>query len=97
MRRLFKVEIFLVFFSYLWIEVQGVPTPDLASFIKVMRELTKDGTRKHIYVLSQNLRDCFSFTKPDLVILDYRLDPLRIFEFDKENLDWVEVEKEDKR
>lgn len=71
-------------------EVSGMETPNLDAFISAVQQLLKK-QQKHIYVLSRNLRNYRTCTKPKPIILDLKFNPLRVFEYSEKDLNWVEV------
>jgi len=72
-------------------EISGFPTPNLEAFITAVKHLLAT-QKRHINVLSRNLRDYRTCLKPKPVILDLKFSPLRVFEYSETQLNWVEVE-----
>lgn len=68
-------------------EVNGVPTPDLKSFIEAVRPLRHD---QKIYVLLANKRSYRSSTGAQKVTLDIKVQPLRVLKHNDDTLDWDE-------
>jgi S1-C subfamily serine protease len=72
-------------------EISGYPTPNLDAFVAAVKNLLA-AQKRHINVLSRNLRDYRTCLKPKPVILDLKFSPLRVFEYSPTQLNWVEVE-----
>jgi len=72
-------------------EISGFPTPNLEAFITAVKHLLAT-QKRHINVLSRNLRDYRTCLKPKPVILDLKFSPLRVFEYSETQLNWIEAE-----
>jgi len=72
-------------------EISGHPTPNLEAFICAVKKLLAS-EKRHINVLSRNLRDYRTCLKPKPIILDLKFCPLRVFEYSPTQLNWVEVD-----
>jgi len=71
-------------------EISGHPTPNLDAFIAAVKDLLAS-QKRHINVLSRNLRDYRTCLKPKPVILDLKFSPLRVFEYSEKHLNWIEI------
>lgn len=71
-------------------ELCGVKTPTLEHFIEAVRQL---GSKKEVYALTRNLRSFSSALLAKFISLDLKFEPLRIFNWDDELLEWIEEDK----
>ncbi|MFQ5930193.1 MAG: trypsin-like peptidase domain-containing protein [Acidobacteriota bacterium] len=69
-------------------EVNGIPTPNLGSFIRAVRPLKNQA---HIYVLVRNFRIYRLSSTAKRITLELKYDPLKIFTFSRDTLEWIEV------
>ncbi|MFQ5897856.1 MAG: trypsin-like peptidase domain-containing protein [Candidatus Methylomirabilia bacterium] len=69
-------------------EVNGIPTPNLESFIEAVRPLKN---QDHIYVLVRNFRIYRQSTSAKRITLELKYDPLKIFTFSRDTLEWIEA------
>jgi S1-C subfamily serine protease len=72
-------------------DISGHPTPNLDAFIVGVKHLL-DTQKRHINVLSRNLRDYRTCLKPKPIILDLKFSPLRVFEYSETQMNWVEID-----
>lgn len=68
-------------------EICGMTTNCLDDFIAAVNKL---GVKKHINVLSRNLRSFSSALLVSCISLDLKFEPLRVFEWDRSKMEWIE-------
>jgi hypothetical protein len=67
--------------------VNGIPTPNLDAFIEAVRPLKN---RDHIYAVVRGYGASWRGTKALPITLQLKSDPLKIFTFTADTLDWIE-------
>jgi hypothetical protein len=68
-------------------EICGMRTHNVDEFVEAV---TKIGSKQHVYALSRNLRSFSSALLAFSLDLDLKFEPLRVFEWSPEKLDWVQ-------